>query len=102
MTIVIVGIIGFFIKENLAQSNKLKANIAFNQVLENLENILAIELMFGAQGLEFRRPAKCSKFVENTYDLIRSKVAKLEDDRLIGDDILAIADLINNRKFITN
>ena len=74
----------------------------FNQVLENLENILAIELMFGAQGLEFRRPAKCSKFVENTYDLIRSKVAKLEDDRLIGDDILAIADLINSRKFITN
>ena len=74
----------------------------FNQVLENIENILAIELMFGAQGLEFRRPAKCSKFVENTYDLIRSKVAKLEDDRLIGDDILAIADLINSRKFITN
>ena len=27
-----------------------------NQVLGNLENILAIELMFAAQGLEFRRP----------------------------------------------
>ena len=40
--IVIVGIIVFFIKENLAQSNKLKANIAFNQVLENSNNAQAL------------------------------------------------------------
>ena len=71
----------------------------FNQVLGNLENILAVELMFGAQGLEFRRPAKCSKYVENAYNLIRTKVEKLEDDRLIGEDMLAIAELIRERKF---
>ncbi|MGV8915350.1 MAG: histidine ammonia-lyase [Kaistella sp.] len=74
----------------------------FNQVLGNLENILAVELMFGAQGLEFRRPAKCGKFVENAYSLIRTKVAKLENDRLIGEDMLAIADLIRERKFEVN
>lgn len=74
----------------------------FNQVLGNLENILAIELMFGAQGLEFRRPAKCSKFVENAFNLIRTKVSKLEEDRLIGEDILAIAALIKERKFEVN
>lgn len=71
----------------------------FNQVLGNLENILAVELMFSAQGLEFRRPAKCSHYVENAYELIRTKVAKLEDDRLIGEDILAIGDLIRSRTF---
>ncbi len=74
----------------------------FNQVLDNLVNILAVELMFAAQGLEFRRPAKCSKIVEENYDIIRSKVAKLEDDRLIGNDMLAIAELIRERKFIVN
>lgn len=74
----------------------------FNQVLGNLENILAVELMFGAQGLEFRRPAKCSKYVENAYSLIRTKVAKLEEDRLIGEDMLAIAQLIRERKFEVN
>ena len=58
--------------------------------------------MFGAQGLEFRRPAKCSKYVENAYSLIRTKVSKLEEDRLIGDDMLAIADLIRERKFKVN
>lgn len=74
----------------------------FNQVLGNLENILAVELMFGAQGLEFRRPAKCSKYIENAYNLIRTKVAKLEEDRLIGEDILAITELIRERKFEVN
>jgi len=74
----------------------------FNQVLGNLVNILAVELMFAAQGLEFRRPAKCSRFVEDAFGLIRSKVPKLEDDRLIGDDMLAIAELINERKFEVN
>lgn len=74
----------------------------FNQVLDNLVNILAVELMFAAQGLEFRRPAKCSKLVEENYAILRSKVAKLEDDRLIGNDMLAIAELIRNREFVVN
>lgn len=74
----------------------------FNQVLENLVSILAVELMFAAQGLEFRRPAKCSKIVEKNYDLIRTQVDKLEDDRLIGKDILSIATLIRERKFQVN
>lgn len=74
----------------------------FNQVLDNLVNILAVELMFAAQGLEFRRPAKCSKIVEENYTILRSKVAKLEDDRLIGNDMLSIAELIRNREFVVN
>ncbi|AZI20931.1 histidine ammonia-lyase [Chryseobacterium taklimakanense] len=74
----------------------------FNQVLDNLVNILAVELMFAAQGLEFRRPAKCSRIVEENYAILRSKVAKLEDDRLIGNDMLAIAELIRNREFVVN
>lgn len=74
----------------------------FNQVLGNLENILAVELMFAAQGLEFRRPAKSTSQVEAAHALIRSKVDKLEDDRLIGNDILSISDLIRNREFDVN
>ncbi len=74
----------------------------FNQILGNLENILAIELMFGAQGLEFRRPAVCSEIVEKNYAIIRSVVPKLENDRLIGEDILKIAELVRERKLIVN
>lgn len=71
----------------------------FNQVLGNLENILAIELMFAAQGLEFRRPLKSSKIIEENYEIIRAKVKKLENDRLIGEDILTIAEMVKNRAF---
>lgn len=71
----------------------------FNQVLGNLEHILAIELMFAAQGLEFRRPLKSSKIIEENYEIIREKVKKLEDDRLIGEDILTIAEMVRNREF---
>lgn len=71
----------------------------FNQVLDNLVNILAVELMFAAQGLEFRRPARCSPYVEGAYATIRGEVAKLEGDRLIGEDMLKIADMIRRRAF---
>ena len=71
----------------------------FNQVLTNLENILAIELMFAAQGLEFRRPAICSDIVEENYTVIRNSVPKLEHDRPIGEDLQAMGDLVRQRKF---
>jgi histidine ammonia-lyase len=71
----------------------------FNQVLGNLENILAIELMFAAQGIEFRRPLKSSKIIEENYQILRSKVRRLEEDRLIGEDILTIAEMVRNREF---
>ena len=73
-----------------------------NQVLDNLVNILAVELMFAAQGLEFRRPAQCSAIIEENYSILRSKVDKLVDDREIGKDILAIAELIRSRAFVVN
>ncbi len=69
----------------------------FNTVLDNLVSILAVELMFAAQGIEFRRPMKCSDLVERNFEIIRRKVPKLEQDRLIGEDMQAIAKLITSR-----
>lgn len=70
----------------------------FNQVLGNLEKILAIELMYACQGLEFRRPLKSSPILEEVFALVRTKVAKLEDDRLIGEDMNVIIELIQGEK----
>ena len=72
----------------------------FNQVLGNLEKILAIELMYGAQALEFRRPNTFSDIIEENFRIIREKVPKLEDDRILKDDINAMIDLVVNRAFI--
>ncbi|PWH82156.1 histidine ammonia-lyase [Algibacter marinivivus] len=72
----------------------------FNQILGNLEKILAIELMYGAQALEFRRPNTFSDIIEANFKIIREKVDKLEDDRLLKDDINAMIDLVVNQTFI--
>ncbi len=72
----------------------------FNQILGNLEKILAIELMYAAQAIEFRRPLKCSDIIEENFSLIRSKVDKLEEDRILKDDINAMIEMVQNRSFI--
>lgn len=71
----------------------------FNQVLGNLEKILAIELMYACQGLEFRRPKKTSPILEQVFQQVRSVCPKLEEDRLIGKDINAIIALIQTDEF---
>jgi histidine ammonia-lyase len=59
------------------------------RVLENLETILAIELMNASQALSFREPKKSSPFVESFLKPYRSVVPFMEDDRLLADDIHA-------------
>lgn len=71
-----------------------------NQILENLEKILAIELMYAAQSLEFRRPNTFSKIIEKNHSVIRTKVGKLEDDRLLKEDINAMILLVKNKQLI--
>ncbi|MFT6507930.1 MAG: histidine ammonia-lyase [Colwellia sp.] len=71
----------------------------FNQILGNLEKVLAIELMYAAQAIEFRRPNKCSDIIEKNFQVIREKVAKLEEDRLLKPDIDAMIALVRSQAF---
>jgi len=57
------------------------------RVVENLETILAIELMNAAQALDFRRPLKSSEFVESFVRLYREEVAHVKEDRILHYDI---------------
>jgi histidine ammonia-lyase len=74
----------------------------FNQIIGNLEKIIAIELMYGAQALEFRRPNTFSSVIEDNFAIIRKKVTKLEDDRVLKDDINALIKMVRNQEFIVN
>jgi histidine ammonia-lyase len=57
------------------------------QVTDNLQTILAIELMTAAQGLEFRRPQQSSPVVENFFTTFRKQVKFVETDRVMYEDI---------------
>jgi len=59
------------------------------RVVENVETVLAIELMNASQALKFREPAKSSPFIESFLKPYRSVVPFMENDRLLADDIHA-------------
>ena len=56
--------------------------------------------MYASQAMEFRRPNKFSDILELNFNIIREKVDKLEEDRLLKDDINAMITLVKNRSFI--
>lgn len=57
------------------------------KVMENLERILAIELMNASQAIEFRRPLKSSDFIEMFVKSYREEVPFVKEDRILHYDI---------------
>lgn len=53
------------------------------RVVENVEKILAIELLNAAQALEFRRPLKSSEFIEEFISQYRRHVPFVENDPIM-------------------
>ncbi len=64
------------------------------RVVENLEKILAIELMNGAQALEFRRPLKSSPIIEALVAEYRKRVP------FIAEDVVMYTHIHDSIKFI--
>jgi len=71
-----------------------------NQVLDNLEYILAIELMTACQAIEFRKPLKSSGILEFAHDYVRSFVGFAEEDRIFADDVNKIKNIISDFSFV--
>ncbi len=58
------------------------------RVVDNLETILAIELLNAVQALEFRRPLKTSPFLESLVKMYRTEVLFIEEDKVLHDEIV--------------
>ena len=71
-----------------------------SRVLDNLEYILAIELMSACQAIEFRRPLKSSGILEFAHDYVREFVSFAEEDRIFADDINKVKDIIRDFSFV--
>jgi histidine ammonia-lyase len=61
------------------------------QVLANAERVLAIELLAGAQAVEFHAPLEPGVGSRAARELVRSISPRLGDDRALADDIEALA-----------
>jgi histidine ammonia-lyase len=69
------------------------------RVIDNVRNVLAIELMCAAQGLDFRQPLKSGRGALNAHRLVRQMVRPLEADRVLTPDIETISNAIAQGSF---
>ena len=70
------------------------------QVLANCESALAIELLAGAQGVEFLAPLQPGAGVRATRAFVRTLSPRLHDDRSLSSDIGAVADAIRDGSLV--
>ena len=68
-------------------------------IVEDAENVLAIELLAAAEGLEFRRPLKAGVGVERAFTTLRSIAPRVDEDRALSTDIERVAEAIRSGKF---
>jgi histidine ammonia-lyase len=66
------------------------------KVMENLERILAIELMNASQAIEFRRPLQSSNFIEMFLKSYREEVPLVEEDRILHYDIVKSVEFLDS------
>jgi histidine ammonia-lyase len=66
------------------------------RVMENLERILAIELMNASQAIEYRRPLQSSDFIEMFLKSYREEVPLVKEDRILHYDIEKTVSFLNS------
>lgn len=57
------------------------------RILDNLERILAIELLNASQAIAYREPLKSSDFIEMFLSSYREVVPLVKEDRILHNDI---------------
>ena len=70
------------------------------QIIDNAQAVLAIELMAGAQAVDFRKPIKPGKGVQAAARIIRKYVDHLEEDRPLYDDINKLKEVVESGEIL--
>jgi histidine ammonia-lyase len=70
------------------------------QVLANSERALSIELLAGAQGIEFLAPLEPGEGVRAAHDFVRTLSPALDEDRPLADDIERVSAEVRSGELI--
>jgi histidine ammonia-lyase len=66
------------------------------KIVDNLETILAIELLNASQALYFRLPLKTSPFLESFLKTYRNEIPFIENDKVLSSEIRKSVSFIKN------
>ena len=70
------------------------------RIINNLENILAVELLCAAQAFDFRRPLKSSKIIEECHKYIRDKIPHIYEDTILSKYINSAREIIKSNELL--
>jgi histidine ammonia-lyase len=73
--------------------------LKLRSIVDLAENLLAIELLTAAEGLEHRRPLEAGVGVERAFAALRKIAPPLMQDRPLSGDIACVAEAIRQGKF---
>ncbi|HEV7744455.1 MAG TPA: histidine ammonia-lyase [Pyrinomonadaceae bacterium] len=68
-------------------------------IVDIAEAATAIELIVGAEALEYRKPLTPGAGVQTAYEIVRSRVARLEADRSMSGDIQSVVEAVRAGEF---
>ena len=71
-----------------------------NEVITNVEKILAVELVSAAQAFDFRRPLKSAPILESCHSAVRKIIDHAEVDRVFAHDLEAARKMIAEGKLV--
>ncbi len=68
----------------------------FGKVVDNAENVLAMEVLSGCQAIDLLTPLKPSSSVLDVFNLVRTKVPFAKEDRVFAQDVNVIRSMIRD------
>ena len=77
----------------------MTAAVKLRRIVENLERIVAIELMCAVQALEFREPLQSSAGIRRAQEAVRAITPRLEEDRSMAAEIEGLAAALRAGRF---
>jgi histidine ammonia-lyase len=69
------------------------------RVIDNVEKVLAIELLTAVQAIDFRRPLKTSEQLEKIIVSFRKEIPFNETDRILHDDLMKSVTFLQDYSF---
>jgi histidine ammonia-lyase len=73
--------------------------LKLRSIVDLAENLIAIEVLAAAQGLEHRRPMKAGRGVDEAFAIVRKLAPTLTQDRPLSGDIACVAEAIRRGDF---
>lgn len=72
------------------------------EILGNVRKVLAMEILAACQGIDLRGNKGLGKGTNEVYNVVRQKISKLENDRVMNIDINKCEEIIKSNKIIEN